>query len=405
MIDRRHWLTATASGFAAYAIRTGNAHGVTKVLQQSTCRCIILWMDGGPSQLETFDPKPGTNTGGPTQALETEIDGLQVSEHLPMLARRASDLNVIRSLTSREGEHLRAKYLQHTGFQPIAAFPRPELGALLARQLHQGELPGFVTLGSPGLGPAYLGEEFAPFAIEDPVATVRLLKQLRDGRHRFQLLDSLNHDFDQQWGFGRVHRRKATLRRVEGLLDTRLTELLDVEREPAATWQAYGDTAFARNLVLARRLIESGVTCVEVQLGGWDTHQNNFSSTARLCHQLDRPWAALIDDLKQRELWDDTLVIWMGDFGRTPTINPQLGRDHFPTVSNAVLAGGGLRGGTIIGRTNALGMSIEENPVSIADLFATLLSRIGIRPDQEFETSFGSPTSATDGGKVIPELA
>lgn len=403
MFNRRQMLVSTA-GFTGYAMAHGRAAGFVRALKATTKRAIILWMDGGPSQLETFDPKPGTTTGGPTTALGTDVDDLQISSHLPRIAELANDLNVIRSLTSNEGDHQRAKYLGHTGFKPIAAFPRPELGSLFAHQLHEGALPGFISLGSTGYGPAYLGEEFAPFSIEDPDSTVRLLKRLRSGKRRFELLDALTDEFDQRLDIGPIARRKATLQRVEGLLDTDLTELLDVETAGNEAAE-YGESPFARSLLTARRLIEGGVTCVEVQLRGWDTHQNNFRAVGELCRQLDGPWAQLIEDLKARDLWDETLVIWMGDFGRTPVINAQLGRDHFPAVSNVVLSGGGLPGGQVIGRTNSTGSRIEDQPVKTADLFATILHRIGISPDESYQTKFDSPTEATDSGNVIPQLA
>lgn len=402
MLNRRNVLSVSLGGFAAFAHRCRKANAWTRTLRGSARRCIILWMDGGPSQFETFDPKPGKGTGGPTRSIGTEVEGIEFSEHLPELAKRAGDLNVLRTVQSDEGEHVRASYLNHTGFKPVSGFPRPEIGSLFAHQFRSNELPGFVTLGGVGYGPAYLGDAYAPFAIENPEKTVRLLRELHSNSRRFELLDSLSRDFDAGHDFGGIRTRRANLERIERLLDTDLAELLDVDGKAAAA--AYGSGDFARRLLMARRLIEGGVTCVEVQLGGWDTHQNNFSTVASLCGQLDRAWAGLIDDLKQRRLWEDTLVIWMGEFGRTPIINARSGRDHFPAISNVVLSGGGLPGGTVIGKTSQLGDRIEQRPIPTADLFATIVHLMGVSPDQEFETTFGSPTQATDHGQAIQEL-
>ena len=403
MFNRRQLFGASVTGFAAYATQQGKAAAFAKSVETAARRCIILWMDGGPSQFETFDPKPGTSNGGAVKAIPTDVDDLQISEFLPSLSRHAADLNVIRTVTSNEGEHERARYLNHTGFKPISGFPRPELGALFAHELHRGELPGFITLGGEGYGPAYLGEANAPFTISDPADTLRQLRKLRSSKQRFRLLDELSTDFDHRHSLGPVRKRKATLQRVEGLLDSDLTEILDVNDEGGTT-NPYGKSEFANKLRMARRLLEGGVTCVEVQLSGWDTHTNNFATVANLCRQLDGPWSFLIDDLKNRDLWKDTLIVWMGDFGRTPTINSQQGRDHFPAISNAVLAGAGLPGGVVIGRTSRTGTQIEEQPVTTADLFATILHQIGVAPDQEYQTSFGSPTEATDDGKPVETL-
>lgn len=405
-IHRRTALSYAATGFLGLACRQGYSAPLRK-LRNTQKRCIVLWMAGGPSQFETFDPKPGEVTGGPTQAITTEVPGLSISEHLPLVAKQAEHLNVVRSLSSQEGEHQRATYLMHTGFSPIAAFPRPELGSLVAHQQEAVDhLPGFVTLGGESgarIGNAYLDEQFAAFEIGDPRQTLELLNKLKRSRGRFDLLNKLSGEFDQRHQQALVQERKATLERVEGLLDSRLTEILNLETDKEDL-ERYGESDFGRNLLLARKLIESGVSCVEVQLGGWDTHLQNFRQVSQLCRTLDQPWARLIQDLKERELWEDTLVLWMGDFGRTPKINGNQGRDHFPGISNAVLAGGGLSGGQVIGKTNAMGTRIEEAKVSTADLFATILARFGIEPDEEFTTTFGSPTEATDAGKIIADL-
>jgi uncharacterized protein (DUF1501 family) len=191
---------------------------------------------------------------------------------------------------------------------------------------------------------------------------------------------------------------------IETLVSTSFRETLDLERETAETRQRYGDHEFGRRCLLARRLLEQDVPFVEVQLDGWDTHVNNFAQVGELTSMIDGPWCALIDDLVANGLWDDTLLVWMGDFGRTPTINGQNGRDHFPAVTPVVLGGGCISGGQTVGHTSRGGTSVEGSSYRVADVSATILHLLGTTPDQEFQTSFGSPTQATDNGSVISEV-
>lgn len=402
---RRNFLAGTASGFFAFSMRHSLGQAFAAASAASAKRCLVLWMNGGPSQFETFDPKPGTLTGGETAAIATSVPGLSIAEHLPELAKRMDRLSVLRNLTSTEGEHQRAQYAMHTGYPLIPSFPRPTLGSIVSHELPSEPFPTCVSIGGQGFGPAFLGSEHAPFTIENPAEAMQLLNNLKRRRGQLQFLQELGGDFDRQHPSTLVEHRHAVVERIERMVDTPFVTALDATRESTTVRERYGNQAFGSSCLVARRLLEAGVRFVEVQLDGWDTHRDNAAATRRLRETIDRPWAAVLDDLTSSGLLDETVVLWMGDFGRTPTINAQQGRDHFPAVTPAVIGGGGLSGGLAIGQTDAGGNAIEGNSYKIADLFATLLHRLGIDPAQEFQTTFGSPTSATDKGQVISELA
>ncbi len=406
MLNRRQVLGGAIGGFFAYAARNRCDQLFASSIGDAAKakRCIVLWMDGGPSQIDTFDPKPGKTTGGEFQSISTAADGVRISETLPHIAKQMDGLSVIRNLSSPIGDHQRAQYFLHTGFQFVQAFPRPALGSVISHTTTPTDFPNYVALGSRGFGPAYMGPEHAPFSIEDPAQARQLLVALRKRRGRLQLLNNLGAEFDQRHASTLVQQRQSMVSRIEALASTRFAEALDMERSSVADRQRYGETGFGQSCLLARRLLDLGVRFVVVQLGGWDTHANNFPALRQLCGQLDQPWGALMADLKSSGMLDDTVVVWMGEFGRTPRINAQRGRDHFPQATPVVIGGGPFQGGRAIGQTNALGTEISGDAVSVPDLFATIMSAFGIKPDQEFTTDFGSPTTATDDGKVIQGL-
>ncbi len=217
-------------------------------------------------------------------------------------------------------------------------------------------------------------------------------------------MDQLSTRFREEHRDAMIDRRRSMTAKIERIVTTPFVDALDFDKEPASVRERYGETNFGKSCLLARRLIESGVHFVEVQLGGWDTHSNNFQAVRELSGQLDRPWAALMDDLQDRGLLEETIVLWMGEFGRTPSINAQNGRDHFPDVTPVVIGGGGIAGGRVIGKTTQDGSTVEGKAHRVADLFATLYHQFGIEPTAEFTTAFDSPTKATDDGKVIEEL-
>ena len=402
--SRRGFIGGAASGFFGFAVSHLGRAPVFGSETSPAKRLLVIWADGGPSQFETFDPKPGETTGGGTGAIETAARGIAISEKLPLLAKRMDRLSVVRNLTSPEGDHVRASYYLHTGYPLIEAFPRPSLGAVMSHRIPAGDLPNYVSIGAgQGFGPAFLGLENGPFAIENPKRARDLLRNLESRRKRIELTRHLSEHFSQSHrAASEPEARLAVLAKIERLIATDFSKALDIDSDKERA--RFGGDAFGERLLLGRRLLEIGVPFVEVTLGGWDTHANNAANTTRLCGQLDRPFAALIDDLAGRGLWEETVVVWLGEFGRTPQINAAAGRDHFPTVVPVVIGGGGFAEGQVIGSTNRDGTGIEGQAYTVPDLFATLFGRIGVDPGHEYETSFGSMTTATDSGKVIAEL-
>ena len=410
VVGRRDFLRVLSAAGAA-----GGALGLTDVLslkadelrRQGTA-CILLWMQGGPSQFETFDPKPGHANGGETKAIATSVPGIQFSENLPKLAAVADRMAVVRSMTTREGEHQRATYLMHTAYLPMASVKYPAMGSVVAKETPRPdcELPSFVRIGQ-GLvtaGGGFLGTQYDPFVVG---AAGRLPENTRPttdtGRfdRRLNLLSRLQAAHAPGSSSGEHEKLYASASRM---IKSTQMEAFDLDREGESVRSAYGSGPYSSACLLARRLVESGVTFVEAVLGNWDTHFDNFTRSRSLCEQLDQPFAALVNDLAQRGMLDKTLVVWMGEFGRTPRVNPRAGRDHFPRAFSAVMAGAGVRGGQVIGATEEGGDAIKDRPVTEKDLFQTIYQVLGVNSRKEYMSPIGRPIKPVDGGEVVPEF-
>jgi uncharacterized protein (DUF1501 family) len=373
--------------------------------------CILLWMNGGPSHIDTFDPKPETKTGGEFKAIDTRIKGAQFAEHLPLVAEQADKLAVIRSVTAKEGNHDRAVYLMHTGYAPSTTLQHPSLGAWVSHELGDdaSELPNFVSIRGASVGSGFLGVQHGPFSIQKPGEGVRNLPLAKDVdaarfSRRLDVLAALQNDFRTETGRREIASHDVVYQKAVRLMRSPLAKAFDIKDEPQELQKKYGDSDFGRGCLMARRLVEAGVKFIEVTLDGWDTHIDNFSGVRNLCRDLDPGMSSLIADLSERKLLDDTLVIWMGEFGRTPNINAAHGRDHHPAAWSAVLAGGGSRGGIAYGSTDAEGNKVASDPVTVPDLFATIATLIGIDPKHEEMSPVGRPIAVSDGGKAIGAL-
>jgi uncharacterized protein (DUF1501 family) len=374
--------------------------------------CILLWLNGGPSHIDTFDPKPGRATGGPFKALRARAPGMRLSEHLPRLADRGNKLAIVRSMSSKEGNHARAQYLVHTGYAPTPTVVHPSLGGWTCARLGdpQAELPAFVSIGGPSFGAGFLGVENGPFVVQKagaPPADIALPPGVDPARfeRRRAALDVLDDRFARETGEPNVEARRQVYAKAVRLMQAPKLDAFDLASESEATRKAYGDTDFGRGCLVARRLVERGVKFVEVVLDGWDTHQNDFERTQKLMATLDPAFAALLDDLgrahEAHEAGASTLVACMGEFGRTPRINGNDGRDHWPQAWSAVLAGAGIRGGQVHGATDDDGGSVVGPTTGVADLLATMASLMGLDPAHSEMTPVGRPLSVTDGGRPI----
>ncbi len=373
--------------------------------------CILLWMSGGPSQFETFSPKPGHPNGGSTKAIPTAVSGVEISENFPLLAKSMKDIAVIRSMTSKEGSHPRGTFLMHTGYIPSASVKYPSFGAVVAHEIGnpKSELPSFVRVGGrgqAGTNGGFLGVQYDPFDIQNPAAmptNTTLTTSVDRYRGRLELLSRLEQDFARAAPQEVGDHQKQYEGTAKMILSPNM-KAFDLNKESDSMREAYGKTQFGNSCLLARRLIEAGVTFIEIDLAGWDTHADNFAKTKELAGQVDQPFAQLIADLKQRGMFDSTVVMWMGEFGRTPVINPRGGRDHYPRAFNAVVAGGGLSGGQVIGETDKSGTEITANPVTIQDLFQSVCNKLDINAAQENMSPIGRPIKVVDGGKPVKEL-
>jgi uncharacterized protein (DUF1501 family) len=345
--------------------------------------CIILWMNGGPSQMDTFDLKPGKDNGGPFKEIDTAVKGVRISEHLPRLAKRADRLAIIRSLTHSEGDHARATHLMRTGYVIDQQTDYPTLGSLLAKELGdaKSDLPPYVRISGSsdpgafleGYRPGFLGPSFGPLVV--PQRAVPTGEKKNEAEQTQQELPAEAFEVIDK---GRAKAmRKAVL------------AAFDLSEEKDAVRDAYGRNPFGQGCLAARRLVEHGAPVVEVTLGGWDTHAQNFDLVKKLSDKLDPAWATLLAELEERKLLDSTLVVWMGEFGRTPRINAADGRDHWPGSFSVVLAGRGIKGGQVIGRTNDDGITIQERPVSPPELMATIFQALGIDPAKENRSNIG----------------
>jgi uncharacterized protein (DUF1501 family) len=414
-LHRRDFLRATVGGAALASLGwTERVSLAAETLRRGGKRCVLLYMEGGPSQFETFDPKPGRSTGGEAATIGTSIPGVRFAENLPELAKQMGDIALVRSMTSREGSHPRAQYLMHHGYLPMGATQFPTLGANVTERLGAAgvadaglELPGFVRIGGRGSssgGGGLLGVEYDPLVVDDPSQPPRNSRPTTADarfRRRIDLLQRLESDFGAIEGADLVDQHRKLVDAASDMILSPQMKAFDVAAEPAAVRAAYGTGKFADGCLLARRLLESGVSFVEVNLGGWDTHLDNHSRVTGLCEQMDRPAAQLLRDLKDRGMLDSTLVIWMGEFGRTPKINARGGRDHYPKAFSAWLAGCGVRGGQVIGATDDDGREVIERPVTPKDLHQTIYAALGIDSSYENQSAGGRPLKLVDEGAVV----
>jgi hypothetical protein len=415
-LSRRDLLKLSAAGVSAVSL-SGWLNVLAARAAQTSARtksCILLWMDGGPSHKDTFDLKPGTKDGGEFQPIKTAAPGVEISEHFPKLAGLMRHAAVLRGMSTGEGAHGRAKYYLHTGYKEgVGGLVYPSLGSLVSAELGNPTfpLPSFVSIGNRSFGSGFLGTRHQPLVVNDPARGVENLRPtVGEGefKDRVGLLEEMEAAFhrDYQAGIGAAHH--TTYQRAVTLMQSKEARAFDLSQESEATKSRYGGTKFGDGCLLARRLIETGVRFVEVGLGGWDTHQNNFARVKQLSQQVDPAMSSLIADLKERGLLDSTLVIWMGEFGRTPKINSrgaQPGRDHYPRAWSTVLFGGGIKGGQVVGKTDAEGATVVERPVSTIDFMATVCKVLGIDYTKKNQTPIGRPIRIVDKGEEpIAEL-
>jgi hypothetical protein len=371
------------------------AHAAGEPAQAKSC--IVLWMAGGPSHLDTFDLKPDApdKVRGEFQPIDTSVPGIQISEHFPNFARLMQHAAILRGMSTVESDHQLASYHVHTGYQKRAggvAFP--SLGSITSRELGRRDfpLPNYVCIGA---GPrhatrsGFLGPDHQPLDVANPDRGTDFLEPLAsqaEFTRQYELARSLNASFEQAYGSESARAHATALERAVRLMNAEQKRAFDLSQEAEADRDRYGRGSFGQGCLMARRLVETGVRFVEVISGGgvgWDTHRDNFPRTRSLSQEADTGMAALISDLKDRGRLDSTLVIWMGEFGRSPQITSGGGRNHWARAWSTVLAGGGIRGGQVVGRTDGQAAEVVDRPISVVDFLATICTILGIDHTRE----------------------
>jgi hypothetical protein len=417
-MSRRHFLShmAGASALTLPALSfTHSLRAASSDLKKRHKAAIMLWMGGGPATIDIWDLKPGAPTGGPFKPIATSGNE-QICEHMPLMAKQMHHMSIVRSMSTREADHMRGRYYMHTGYVPNPNIEHPSYGAVIAHELHEQtkelEIPPFVAVGGGSVGPGFLGMQYAPFVVSSD-GNVRNLKMGTDNDRlmdRMKMLASLEKGFIDRTSTDKTISTSANdhakiLDKTLALMTSKQMQAFKVAEEPQSVRDAYGTSGFAKGCLMARRLVEQGVPFVEVDLGGWDTHANTFDTFQRTkLPELDKAMAALVSDLDQRGLLQDTAIIWMGEFGRTPRINGTTGRDHWARSWSVVVGGGGLKGGIAVGKTSSDGTTVETEPYTSQDVMASVCKGLGISLETVFTSRNGRPMKIANSGKVIKEL-
>ena len=405
------WLTPLAERLAR-----ANERSSTREPARSL---IVLWLQGGPSQLETFDPHPGEKIGGDTKAIKTAASDIQIADGLPLLAEQMDSISLVRSIVSKEGDHERATYTVKNGYRPDPTLIHPSLGAILChKQRDNVEIPRHISI-IPSQWPArggYLGANYDAFKTFDPVGPIPDVTARVSEERAQRRLDDLQNVVEARFARGRLKDldqktlHASSIAAARRMMSSDQLKAFNVSDAPESLRKEFGETPFGRSCLAALQLIEVGVRCVEVTLDGWDTHANNHELCKGRNDILDPAFASLIKHLKQRELLDKTVVLCAGEFGRTPRLNPLDGRDHWPHGFSVALAGGGIQGGRVVGETSPRPRLDDKDrladvadPRNVEDIHATLLTALGIDPSEELETPIGRPMALSQ-GKVMREL-
>lgn len=403
--NRRDFAKLIASSTLGVSFLPDNLFSQAK--EQKVKHVIYIYMSGGMTHLDTFDPKEDKEVQGPTEIINTNVDGIRFGQHLTGLAKKADSIAVLNSLTSLTGAHAQGKYLQHTSYRKIGSIVHPSLGSWAARLLpKEGSLPNNVLINPESDHPlgGYLPPFTSPLPITNPanakdIFALKYDKGLLD--KRLAALETLNSNFSSKTKETKAYR--DFYGEAFKVLNSDDTKVFDISQESKETSEKYGNNRFGQSLLLARRLVESGITFVEVTNGGWDTHTQNFDRLATKLPEVDKGISTLIEDLKQRGLYEDTLIVVATEFGRTPKINVNVGRDHHPRAFSGMMASGKINGKKI-GKTDDKGIAVEDKPIQIADFNATIADALGLDIHQTLFSPTKRPFKVTNEGEIIKEV-
>lgn len=430
--DRRHFLSHAAGAAAVAAPGLQFLSGLraqAAELKKKNKSLIILWMDGGPATIDLWDMKPGHANGGTFKPVPTAASGIEINPLLKKVGAQFKNLSVVRSLTTAEGDHTRAKFLMNTGRSPNPLVEFPHIGSVLSYQMAQdaeamkggSDLPGFISVGGNRAGPGFLGMKYASFVVSNPggapentekpndVTDSRMLRRAE----MFKALEGMTPSGSKSASAlglktnvpgDAVQAHKDVYQKALDLVVSSRKDVFKFNaKEQEQITSRYGANNFGRGCLLAKKLVESGVGCVEVSLGGWDMHNNIAAAMERQLPMLDGGMGSLVEDLTESGRIKDTVIVWMGDFGRTPKINQNAGRDHYPRAWSVVVGGGNIKGGVVVGSTTEDGGTVKDSPAKIGDLYATLYTGLGLDPYAPIRDNLGRPTAvAGDKDKSTP---
>jgi hypothetical protein len=406
--DRRHFMKHTAGAAAVtlpgmeFMARVRAAAPEMKKKQKSL---IILWMAGGPPTIDLWDLKPDSPNGGPHKPKPTAASGVEITEHLPLVAKQFKHLSIIRSLNSKEGDHNRGTMMMNTGRAPNPLLDYPSISSVLAyyqgmdiEAMKNADLPAAISIGGPRGGAGFLGMKYAPFNVQNagspPENVQSPVDELRTARRK-ALFDRVEGGFTTNVNMDAARAHKEVYEKALSLVVSNRKDVFSLEKEidgkpiDPKLKEEYGNDGFGRSALLARKLVEAGTAAVQLTLGGWDLHNQTHAALLRpnMLPSMDKAMGTLVKDLEQRGKLKDTVIVWMGDFGRTPRINQNAGRDHWSRCWSVVLGGGNIKGGVAYGKTGKDGTDIAENETSVLDLYATLYRGLGIDPTPETNAS------------------
>ena len=417
-LSRRHFITTAAStflGVSASRVIAAPGLGTSPLKQAATARNVIyLYMSGGMSHLDTWDPKPDNkDVMGLTKTINTNVDGIRLSENLPLMARQADKIAILRGMNSTQGAHEQGQYYQRTSYTMRSSIKHPSMGAWLEKFQGRGNptLPGSVMIGNdsrhPGAG--FFEAKFAPLMINDPetgIANVRTNSWFTEGRmlDRLQVAKQLDAKFAATYNVKNVRAYSDMYDDAIKMMKSEELKAFDLDAEDNKLREKYGRDRFGQGCLLARRLVEHGVRHVEVTFGSWDTHNANFTRVPELADELDAALSTLLQDLESRGLLQETLVVLATEFGRTPEINANDGRDHHAPGFSCVLAGGGVRGGQVWGATDENGHKVADGAVSVPDFNATIAYALGLPMDTVLYSPSKRPFTVVDKGKPVTQI-
>jgi uncharacterized protein (DUF1501 family) len=413
-MSRRHFMNHMAGAAALAAPATAFTNSILANATDMKKRhkaAILLWMGGGPSSMDIWDLKPGAPTGGPFKQISTSADGVAICEHMPLMAKQMHHMAIVRSMSTREADHMRGRYYMHTGYVPNPNVEHPSYGAVISHELADQvptlEIPPFVSVGGGSVGPGFLGMTWSPFVV-DSNGNVRNLEMGVDPARlaqRMEMLATIEKRFIGERRGASADDHAKVLDKTVKLMTSPQMDAFKVMKEPKDIQEKYGASGFGRGCLMARRLVEAGVPFVEVDLGGWDNHANIFPTLQdQKLPMLDQAMSALVADLADRGMLDDTVVMWMGEFSRTPNINGGGGRDHWARSWSVVVGGGGFKRGVVVGETSSDGKEVVSEAYSSQDLMASVLKSLGVSLETTFTAKNGRPMKIANSGKVIKEL-